>query len=114
LSGIVRQLLDFGRAAGRPPRRMPADVLAHSAAAAVADELTALDVRLQLQAPPDPLHCEVDPPRFEQALTNLLRNAAQASPGGQVVLRWWAEADRLLFQVEDDGPGVAEEHRAAL
>ncbi len=47
-------------------------------------------------------------------MTNLLRNAAQASPGGQVVLRWWAEADRLLFQVEDDGPGVAEEHRAAL
>ncbi|HAO73623.1 MAG TPA: two-component sensor histidine kinase, partial [Pseudomonas sp.] len=86
LSAIVRQLLDFGRAAGSPPRRVPAEVLAHSAAAAVADELAALEVRLQLQAPPQTLHCRVDPPRFEQALTNLLRNAAQASPGGEVRL----------------------------
>jgi two-component system NtrC family sensor kinase len=114
LSEIVRQLLDFGRAAGRPPRRMPADVLAHSSAAAVADELAALNVELQLEAPTEPLYCEVDPPRFEQALTNLLRNAAQASPGGQVLLRWWREDECLLFQVEDDGAGVAEEHRTAL
>jgi signal transduction histidine kinase len=114
LSEIVRQLLDFGRAAGRPARRMPAEVLAHSAAAAVADELASLDVALKLEASPEPLFCQVDPPRFEQALTNLLRNAAQASPGGQVLLRWWREGDELLFQVEDDGPGVAEEHRTAL
>ena len=102
LSEIVRQLLDFGRAAGRPVRRMPAEVLA------------VLNVTLQLEAAPEPLFCEVDPPRFEQALTNLLRNAAQASPGGQVLLRWWREEGCLLFQVEDDGPGVAEQHRAAL
>ncbi|MDX2352277.1 sensor histidine kinase [Stutzerimonas xanthomarina] len=114
LSEIVRQLLDFGRAAGRPVRRMPAEVLAHSSAAAVADELAVLNVTLQLEAAPEPLFCEVDPPRFEQALTNLLRNAAQASPGGQVLLRWWREEGCLLFQVEDDGPGVAEQHRAAL
>ncbi|EXF42767.1 putative two-component system sensor histidine kinase protein [Pseudomonas sp. BAY1663] len=56
----------------------------------------------------------VDPPRFEQALTNLLRNAAQASPGGRVRLRWWHQADQLLLQVEDDGPGIAEAHRGAL
>ena len=114
LSEIVRQLLDFGRAAGRPARRMPAEVLAHSSAAAVSDELAAQNVTLQLQAAAEPLFCRIDPPRFEQALTNLLRNAAQASPGGQVLLRWWREGESLLFQVEDDGPGVAEQHRAAL
>ena len=114
LSEIVRQLLDFGRAAGRPVRRMPADVLAHSAAAAVADELASLRVQLDVQAPPLTLYCEVDPSRFEQALTNLLRNAAQASPGGQVRLRWWQEEGCLVYQVEDDGPGVAEQDRAAL
>ncbi len=114
LSAIVRQLLDFGRAAGSPPRRVPAEVLAHSAAAAVADELAALEVRLQLQAPPQTLHCRVDPPRFEQALTNLLRNAAQASPGGEVRLSWWGDGRELFVQVEDDGPGIAESHRGAL
>ncbi|WP_235206182.1 sensor histidine kinase [Stutzerimonas stutzeri] len=80
----------------------------------MADELSALGVALTLHASPEPLFCEVDPPRFEQALTNLLRNAAQASPGGRVLLRWWREQECLLFQVEDDGPGVAEQHRAAL
>ncbi|MFC3607502.1 ATP-binding protein [Stutzerimonas tarimensis] len=114
LSGIVRQLLDFGRAAGQPARLIGAEVLARSAAAAVADELERYRVRLSLEAPAEPLSCRVDPARFEQALTNLLRNAAQASPGGQVALRWWCEGNRLLFQVEDDGPGVPEEHRAAL
>ena len=114
LSEIVRQLLDFGRAAGRPVRRMPAEVLAHSSAAAVADELASLGVTLMLEGSPESLYCQVDPPRFEQALTNLLRNAAQASPGGQVLLRWWHEEDNLLFQVEDDGPGVEIQHRAAL
>ncbi|WP_418643456.1 ATP-binding protein [Stutzerimonas kunmingensis] len=114
LSAIVRQLLDFGRAAGSPPRKVPAEVLAHSAAAAVADELAALQVRLELQAPGQTLCCRVDPPRFEQALTNLLRNAAQASPGGLVRLRWWRDAAELLLQVEDDGPGIAESNRAAL
>ena len=106
LSAIVRQLLDFGRAAGSPPRRVPAEVLAHSAAAAVADELAALEVRLQLQAPPQTLHCRVDPPRFEQALTNLLRNAARASPGGEVRLSWWGDGRELFMQVEDDGPAL--------
>jgi len=93
---------------------VPAEVLAHSAAAAVADELAALEVRLQLQAPPQTLHCRVDPPRFEQALTNLLRNAAQASPGGEVRLSWWGDGRELFMQVEDDGPGITESHRGAL
>ncbi len=114
LSAIVRQLLDFGRAAGSPLRRVPAEVLVHSAAAAVADELAALRVALELRAPPRTLYCRVDPPRFEQALTNLLRNAAQASPGGRVRLSWWRQADELLLQVEDDGPGIADTHRGAL
>lgn len=114
LSDIVRQLLDFGRAAGRPLRRMPAEVLVHSAAAAVADELAALQVTLALQGPGESLQCRVDPPRFEQALTNLLRNAAQASPGGQVLLRWWRDGEQLVLQVEDDGPGVDEAHRGTL
>ncbi|WP_235989141.1 sensor histidine kinase, partial [Pseudomonas lopnurensis] len=81
---------------------------------AVADELAALRVALELRAPPRTLYCRVDPPRFEQALTNLLRNAAQASPGGRVRLSWWRQADELLLQVEDDGPGIADTHRGAL
>src|SRR3546814_18392231 len=113
LSAIVRQLLDFGRAAGSPLRKVPAEVLAHSAAAAVADELAALQVRLELQAPAQTLYCRVDPPRFEQALTNMLRNAAPASTGGLVRLRWWRDAAELMCPVGDAGTGLAASNHAA-
>lgn len=114
LSGIVRQLLDFGRAAGRPPRCVPTDVLVQSACAAVANQFAALDVSLRVDASPERLYCWVDPPRFEQALTNLLLNAAQASAGGRVAVRWWRQGERLLIQVEDDGPGIPEEHHSVV
>ena len=43
-----------------------------------------------------------------------MRNAAQASPGGEVRLSWWGDGRELFMQVEDDGPGIAESHRGAL
>src|SRR5690606_24484105 len=49
---------------------------------------------------------DVDPWQIEQVLTNLLRNAAQANPGGDVRLSWGAENGTRYFVVEDDGPGV--------
>lgn len=114
LSNIVRQLLDFGRAAGRARGQLSAAAIVRSAVTAVADELAERRVDLQLELPAEAVACQVDPTRFEQALTNLLRNAAQASPGGTVSLRCWQQGERVLFQVEDDGPGIAADHKAAL
>lgn len=114
LSNIIRQLLDFGRAAGKSPRRIPVESLMRSAAAAVDDELVAQNATLQLEPPPTPLYCMADPARLEQALTNLLRNAAQASPNGHVQLRWWSQGRQLILQVEDDGDGVDQQHQNAL
>lgn len=43
-----------------------------------------------------------------RALTNLLENAIKYSPaGGRVLLSARRAADRVLFEVEDEGPGVA-------
>lgn len=44
---------------------------------------------------------------LREALVNLLQNALDFSPaGGAVTLRWTAEAGRVVFSVDDNGPGV--------
>jgi PAS domain S-box-containing protein len=50
----------------------------------------------------------VDRTQFEQALINLVRNAADAAleTGGGVRIRWHEDGRYLLIEVEDDGPGV--------
>lgn len=49
--------------------------------------------------------------RLSQAVLNLLSNSIKFSPPGeQVVLRALASADRLVIEVVDHGPGLAEEH----
>jgi signal transduction histidine kinase len=56
-----------------------------------------------------------DGTRIVQVLYNLLSNAARFSePGGEIRLSVAARADRMLFIVEDEGPGMSEEMQAAM
>lgn len=56
----------------------------------------------------------VDPTLVERALTNLLRNAIEASPGGRVRCSWEVENGVVGLRVEDDGPGVNAEVRRRI
>ena len=48
-------------------------------------------------------------------LTNLLQNAAEAAgPGGTVVVVTRGEAERVVIEVHDSGPGLSEEVAATL
>lgn len=72
------------------------------------DKVARLDARLPVQLVAGPeLRVSVDPDQLEQALINLVRNAVEASlPGkGAVILRWRAEADRVVIEVLDEGAG---------
>ncbi|WEK03810.1 MAG: PAS-domain containing protein [Candidatus Devosia phytovorans] len=56
-----------------------------------------------------------DGTRIVQVLYNLLSNAARFSPpGGEIRLSVAHRADRMLFVIEDEGPGVTDEMRAAI
>lgn len=56
-----------------------------------------------------------DQRRVKQILFNLLGNAIKFTPsGGKVILRIWQEQNWVVFQVEDTGIGIAEEHRPLL
>jgi signal transduction histidine kinase len=52
----------------------------------------------------------VDPKRFQQALLNLLSNAAKYTDAGQITLRVRAHQHTATFAVEDTGIGIPEEH----
>jgi len=110
LERTVRQLMEFGRSREPQMTRIRAAGMASRAANLVREEAAASATELNLDGPGD-LEAGLDAARFEQALVNLLRNAVQASPGGRVLLSWELRDGRLVFRVEDDGPGVAEEVR---
>jgi signal transduction histidine kinase len=56
-----------------------------------------------------------DPDRMAQALRNLLVNAiAHTRPGGRVELSVRVHGDRVLFTVDDDGPGIPFEERERI
>ncbi|SPL99735.1 integral membrane sensor signal transduction histidine kinase [[Actinomadura] parvosata subsp. kistnae] len=54
---------------------------------------------------------DADPVRLRQAVGNLLTNALRHTPaGGRVSLRAHGDADDVLIEVADTGPGIAPEH----
>jgi two-component system, OmpR family, sensor kinase len=70
--------------------------------------------RLELGAIPE-LLLEADEGRLAQALRNLLRNAiAHTAENGVVEISVQAEGGRLRFVVDDDGPGIPVQQRAAI
>lgn len=104
---IVRQLLDFSTNSMHC-RNTSAARLAQSAASALADRQKRSAVRLQLRGESTAPLFRADPIRLEQVLVNLLENAMEAAPGGEVHLAWEVCSHRLCFTVEDSGPGVPE------
>ncbi|NID16638.1 sensor histidine kinase [Luteibacter yeojuensis] len=71
--------------------------------------------RVDMQLPRDTVLLHVHPALIEQALFNILENAARFSPPNEpvrVVVR--GEADRLLVDVIDRGPGIPEDERERI
>ncbi|KGI77159.1 histidine kinase [Oleiagrimonas soli] len=75
-------------------------------------ELVGKAARLQQRCavevePGEALTVHADPDQIEQALINLIRNAAEAAPaaGAEVRVRWRCEEARVLIEVIDNGPG---------
>lgn len=112
---IIRQLMDFARPVKPATSEVRVMDLVHSSLAQVEMERQQQDTRITVDGPENPPHLRGDRLRLEQALINLLRNAIQAAPGGQVRLGWQAVIPGwLTFTVEDDGPGIDETDQRRL
>ncbi|MGX5801870.1 DUF4118 domain-containing protein [Bradyrhizobium sp. Arg314] len=65
---------------------------------------------IETDIPADLPMLRLDPVLFEQALFNLLDNAAKyASPGSAIRLQAWVDNGAVILQVMDEGPGVPPE-----
>ncbi|MEZ2332553.1 DUF4118 domain-containing protein [Mesorhizobium sp. RCC_202] len=65
---------------------------------------------IETDLPSDLPMLKLDPVLFEQALFNLLDNAAKyASPGSTIRLQGWVDNGAVILQVMDEGPGIPPE-----
>ena len=72
-------------------------------------------MRVDTDLPRDTVLLYVHPALIEQALFNILENAARFSPPEQpVTVAARVEGERLLLEVGDRGPGIPEEERARI
>lgn len=117
ISNFVQDMLSFSKA--RAPRREACDAasLVHDARETFTELFARKQVSLEtdLQGVTGPAW--VDPEAVDQALLNLLINAAEAvaEGTGRIVLSARTlEGGRLEITVSDNGPGVAEEHREKI
>ncbi|HEU4988678.1 MAG TPA: ATP-binding protein [Gemmatimonadaceae bacterium] len=89
--------------------KLPAPRLAPVPVAAWVQRVAQLETRLPVQVLPGPdVTLLADGDQLDQALINLVRNAADAAleTGGGVRVRWTRDRARFELVVEDDGPGL--------
>ncbi|MDR7269893.1 PAS domain S-box-containing protein [Pelomonas saccharophila] len=117
LLALINDLLELSRIeSGRMDLHIePIDIA--QIAADVAGQLRPLaepkGLALQLDTPPS-LPWRGDRRKLTQVLLNLVGNAIKFSAQGDIRIRAWQDAGRLLLSVRDHGPGIPEEHRALL
>lgn len=111
--GLRRFMGEYARLARLPPPRpRPFEV------APWVRRLAGLETRAPIELRgPEELTITADPDQLEQALLNLLRNAADASvsperpspnePPQAITLAWRRDGDELEFSIRDRGPGLA-------
>jgi two-component system, OmpR family, phosphate regulon sensor histidine kinase PhoR len=113
MAALVSDLLELSRleAGERPPawdRVAPEEVVDEVVAALGGLALgKQIEISTSVQAPP----FETDRDRLRGVLENLVENALKYTPaGGHVAVSARAEDGAVVFEVADDGPGIAAQH----
>ena len=112
--GLINDLLDLSRLDEdrlKPVFRATEPVsIAKRAAGRVTPAADAKRVTVSLDSSSDLPSCETDASRVEQILLNLLGNAIHHTAEGSTVhLRVAADQSRVIYIVDDEGPGIPED-----
>ena len=70
---------------------------------------------IELELSDEPLPVMADAAHISEAMTNLISNAIKYTPAdGRIVVRVHCRRSKVLFEVEDNGPGIPEEKQERL
>jgi PAS domain S-box-containing protein len=110
LTGLMQDLLDYGRPAAIEPHLQPLGPVVARAASACDPLARRCGVEIRAVLPGGLPRFRLDRDRLSQALINLIENAVQHSAeGGAVVVEASRLPDQVEIAVRDSGPGVAPE-----
>lgn len=101
LSNLVRRLRRFGGRDVDEPSALPVAMLVQTAAQIVSPELRASGGRMDVSAVPPDLAVQAQEIELTQALVNLLRNAAAASPGAAIGLHVHTAHDEVRIEISN-------------
>jgi signal transduction histidine kinase len=111
LGRLVKQLLDLSRLeSGAVPLERTAFRVEPLLAHAVREQrLHAPEIDVSIAVDTPDLTADGDPERVHQVVANLLENAVRHTPrGGLVEVRARRSRDRVVIEVVDEGPGIAD------
>jgi two-component system sensor histidine kinase HydH len=115
LNRLVGSMLDSART--RPPQRRPDDIhdIVNHAITLLGTQARDRGIRVEFLAEARRTMLDCDSEQISQVLLNLIMNALQiVADGGHVQLRSRDEAERVVIEVADDGPGIAAEDRGRI
>jgi signal transduction histidine kinase len=111
IDAIVRDLLDFARPAGLDLGPVELEGALAAAVRLARVQARFREVELVVALPAGLPAVRADEGRLVQVFLNVLLNAGDAMEGCGVVRVWGlAEADQVVVEVVDTGPGIAPEH----
>jgi two-component system sensor histidine kinase HydH len=111
LEKMVKDMLAFGRFAALQRREVEVGSLIEIVRDTLQEEFRDNGVNLVCTCQEGSRKVSLDPEKTHQALANLLHNALQASPKGKEV-RLLIRPNQSILEmvVEDEGPGISQEH----
>ena len=113
LSGGLKRIAERAHALGRfvggyaALARLPEPSVQRFGLAPLAGRVAAMEPRVAVNLEGPELQIEADPDQLEQALINLVKNAADTvdKNSGSVKLQWGVDGTGILIEVLDNGPG---------
>jgi signal transduction histidine kinase len=111
---IIRELLEYARPSDEGVERVDVGRVIAGALSLVRAQARGRHAAIATRVPDDLPAASGQAGRLTQVLVNLLLNAVDAAGDGRVTVDARRDGARVVIGVEDDGPGVAPEHRARV
>lgn len=114
MESIIRQLMDFGRSETGRRRPTSLEQIVRGAIGATSEVASRTGTDIEVGTMESDISLRLESRRMEEAITNLLRNACQATPGGTIRIGCDRTRTHVRLTIEDDGPGIPEELRTRI